>query len=217
MRTTLDQQLLVLHDALLCMGTLVERSIQSAVKALVQRDLQEAQLAIDNDPIIDQMEREIQGHCLMLILRQQPVARDLRLISAVLKMITDLERIGDQASDISGIVKKMGDEPFIKKLVHLPQMADAAIEMLGMSLDAFVRGDVELARAAMPKDDRIDELFEIIRSELIAILKKDGKDAEQAINLLMIAKYFERIGDHAQNIAEWAEFAVTGIYKGESL
>ncbi len=217
MRTTLDQQLLVLHDALLCMGTLVERSIQSTVKALVQRDLQEAQFAIDNDPIIDQMEREIQGHCLMLILRQQPVARDLRLISAVLKMITDLERIGDQAADISGIVLKMGDEPFIKKLVHLPQMADAAIEMLGMSLDSFVRGDVELARAAMPKDDHIDELFETIRKELISILKKDGKDAEQAINLLMIAKYFERIGDHAQNIAEWAEFAVTGIYKGESL
>jgi phosphate transport system protein len=217
MRRSFDQQLQVLHDALLCMGTLVERSIQSAVASLIGRDLREAQFAIDNDPAIDRMENEIEGHCLMLILRHQPVARDLRLIAAVLKMTTDLERIGDQAADISGIVKKMGDEPFIKKLVHLPQMAESALEMLSMSLDAFVRGDAELARAAMPMDDHIDELFETIRKELIEILHKNGKDAEQALNLLMIAKYFERIGDHAQNIAEWAEFAVTGVYKGESL
>ncbi len=217
MRVAFDQQLQVLHDAMLCMGTLVERSIQSAVKGLVERDLHEAQSAIDNDPTIDQMEREIQSHCLMLILRQQPVARDLRMISAVLKMITDLERIGDQAADISAIVLKMGNEPFMKKLVHLPQMAEAAIDMLGMSLDSFVRGDVDLARATMPMDEHIDELFETIRKELVTILNKSGKNAEQAIYLLMIAKYFERIGDHAQNIAEWAEFAVTGVYKGESL
>ena len=217
MRNSLDQQLESLHDAMLCMGTLVERSIQSAVRALVERDLQQAQLAIDNDPTIDLMERKIQSHCLALIMQQQPVARDLRMISAVLKMITDLERIGDQAADISGIVLKIGNEPFIKKLIHLPQMAEAAIEMLGMSLDAFVRGDVELARAAMPMDDRIDELFEIIREELIILINQNPKTAQQAMDLLMIAKYFERIGDHAQNIAEWAEFAVTGIYKGESL
>lgn len=217
MRNILDQQLESLHDALLCMGTMVERSIQSAVKALVNRDLAEAQSAVDADEAIDRMELEIQNHCLSLLLRQQPVARDLRMVSAVLKMITDLERIGDQAADISGIVMHMPDAPPIKKIIHLPQMADACIEMLARSLDSFVRGDVDLARATMAMDDRIDEMFDFIRGELIELIEKDSKNAVQAIDFLMIAKYFERIGDHAQNIAEWAEFAVTGIYKGGSL
>ncbi len=217
MRSILDQQLEALHDALLCMGTLVERSIQSAVKALVERDLKEAQSAVDADDTIDRMELEIQSHCLSLLLRQQPVARDLRMISSVLKMITDLERIGDQAADISGIVLKMPDAPPIKKIIHLPQMAEACIDMLGKSLDAFVRGDIDLARSAWAMDDQIDEMFIFIRGELIELVEQNAKNAEQAIDFLMIAKYFERIGDHAQNIAEWAEFAVTGIYKGDSL
>ena len=217
MRTVLEKQLTMLHDAMLCMGTLVERSIRSAVKALVDKDLLEAQAAIDNDITIDKMEREIQSHCLSLILRQQPVARDLRMISSVLKMITDLERIGDQAADISGIVLTMPNVPPPKKIIHLPQMADACLDMLSKSLDAFVRGDAPLARHAMAMDDRIDDLFDIIRGELIELMEKNPKCAELSIDYLMIAKYFERIGDHAQNIAEWAEFAVTGIYKGEAL
>lgn len=217
MRGVFEQQLQVLHDALLCMGTLVERSIQSAVKALVERDTDEARFAIDNDPTIDQMEREIHGHCLMLILRQQPVAGDLRMISAVLKMITDLERIGDQAADISGIVLRMSKEPPLKKLVHLPQMAEACIDMLGQALDAFVRSDLVLARHVLTMDSRVDELFYTIRGELIALMPTHSQQAEQAFDLFMIAKYFERIGDHAENLAEWVEYALTGTYKGGDL
>ena len=148
-----------------------------------------------------------------LLLHQQPVASDLRLISAALKMITDMERIGDQAGDIAELVTFMAGEPYIKKLEHLPQMAAATQRMLTQAIDAFVRRDLALAQQVMEMDDIVDGLFEEMKSELILLLQKDTANASQCIDFLMIAKYYERIGDHAVNIAEWVEYAITGVHK----
>ena len=214
MRNRFDQQLDMLNERLLEMGSLIERSIEKATQALVRQDVQAANDAIAADHEVDQKEQEIESICLKLLLQQQPVARDLRLISAALKMITDMERIGDQAADISGIVCYIADEPYIKELVHLPKMAEAAIRMVKGSLDAYVRKDVELARKVIGMDDEIDDLFTVIKDELIEQIRTDASAGSQAIDLLMIAKYYERIGDHAQNIAEWVEYALTGKHKG---
>ena len=214
MRNRFDQQLDTLNERLLEMGALIERSIEKATQALARQDVQAANDAIAADREVDQKEQEIESLCLKLLLQQQPVARDLRLISAALKMITDMERIGDQAADISGIVCYISDEPYIKELVHLPQMAEAAIHMVKASLDAFVRKDAELARKVIGMDDEIDDLFTVIKDELIHRIRMDANAGSQAIDLLMIAKYYERIGDHAQNIAEWVEYALTGRHKG---
>ena len=214
MRNRFDQQLDMLNERLLEMGSLIEQSIEKATQALIRQDVQAAKEAIAADHEVDQKEQEIESMCLKLLLQQQPVARDLRLISAALKMITDMERIGDQAADISGIVCYIVGEPYIKELVHLPAMAEAAIRMVKGSLDAYVRKDVELARKVIDMDDEIDDLFTVIKEELIGQIRTDAAAGSQAIDLLMIAKYYERIGDHAQNIAEWVEYALTGRHKG---
>ena len=214
MRNRFDQQLDMLNERLLEMGSLIEQSIEKATQALIRQDVQAAKEAIAADHEVDQKEQEIESMCLKLLLQQQPVARDLRLISAALKMITDMERIGDQAADISGIVCYIAEEPYIKELVHLPAMADAAIRMVKGSLDAYVRKDVELARKVISMDDEIDDLFTVVKDELIERIRMDADAGSQAIDLLMIAKYYERIGDHAQNIAEWVEYALTGRHKG---
>ena len=214
MRNRFDQQLDMLNERLLEMGALIERSIEKATQALVRQDVQAANDAIVADHEVDRKEQEIESLCLKLLLQQQPVAKDLRLISAALKMITDMERIGDQAADISGIVCYIADEPYIKELVHLPKMAEAAIRMVKGSLDAFVRKDIALAGKVIDMDDEIDDLFTVIRDELIEQIRTDANAGSQAIDLLMIAKYYERIGDHAQNIAEWVEYALTGRHKG---
>ena len=217
MRSMFDEQLNLLNHELLEMGSMIEQSIQSATQALIDQDVAAARAAIESDARVDQQERDIEALCLKLLLQQQPVARDLRLISAALKMITDMERIGDQAADIAGIVIYLADAPYMKKLEHLPQMAAAAIRMVTGSLDAYVNKDVELARSVMEMDDIIDDLFDVVKEELISLIRKDASNGSQAIDLLMIAKYFERIGDHAQNIAEWVEYAITGKHKGEYL
>ena len=217
MRNRFDEQLSLLNRELMEMGTLIEQSIRSAAQALIERSITSADSAIAFDKQVDQKERDIESLCLKLLLQQQPVARDLRLISAALKMITDMERIGDQAADISGIVIYLSDEPLVKNPQHLTQMAEAAIRMVTGSLDAYVNKDLELAREVMQMDDVIDELFDTIKNELIELIRSDADNGSQAIDLMMIAKYFERIGDHAQNIAEWVEYAITGKHKGEFL
>ncbi|MGN1006117.1 MAG: phosphate signaling complex protein PhoU [Aristaeellaceae bacterium] len=217
MRVRFDEQLSLLNRELLEMGSLIEQSIRSATQALIRQDVEAANAAIASDHEVDQKEREIEALCLKLLLQQQPVARDLRQISAALKMITDMERIGDQAADISGIVIYLAGAPYLKKLEHLPQMAEAAIRMVTGSLDAYVNKDLELARRVMEMDDIIDDLFDVVKNELIGLIRKNADNGSQAIDLLMIAKYFERIGDHAQNIAEWVEYAITGKHKGEYL
>ena len=214
MRNRFDEQLSLLNHELLEMGALVESAIRSATTALVNQDVEAALASIAADKDVDQAERDIESLCLKLLLQQQPVARDLRLISSALKMITDMERIGDQASDISEIVIYLSSEPYIKQLEHLPMMAEKAIRMVTAALDAYVRKDVKLAQEVMEMDDEIDSLFTTVKDELITLIRGDAAAGSQAIDLLMIAKYYERIGDHAQNIAEWVEYALTGRHKG---
>ena len=216
-RNKFDEQLQRLHAEMMAMGGMIERGIRAAGDLLQTRDLDRARDLISRDDEVDRKEREIEALCLRLILMQQPVARDLRVISAALKMITDMERIGDQASDISGIVIYLAGKPYIKSLEHLPQMAEASIRMVTGSLDAFINKDLALARDIIAMDDIIDDLFDTIKAELIDLIRHDPDNGEQAIDLLMIAKYFERIGDHAQNIAEWAEYSITGVHKGAEL
>ena len=213
-RNRFDEQLHTLNHELLEMGALIERAIRSATDALVKQDVEAALQAIAADKEVDQAERDIESLCLKLLLQQQPVARDLRLISSALKMITDMERIGDQASDIAELVIYLSKEPYRKELKHLPQMAENAIRMVTGALDAYVRKDVVLAQEVMGMDDAIDALFVTVKDELIALIRNDAAAGSQAIDLLMIAKYYERIGDHAQNIAEWVEYALTGRHKG---
>ncbi len=214
MRNRFDEQLHTLNHELLEMGALIESAIRNATTALVNQDVEAALQAIAADKEVDQAERDIESLCLKLLLQQQPVARDLRLISSALKMITDMERIGDQASDIAELVIYLSKEPYIKSLEHLPQMAENAIRMVTGALDAYVRKDVTLAQEVMAMDDAIDDLFLTVKEELIMLIRSDAAAGSQAIDLLMIAKYYERIGDHAQNIAEWVEYALTGRHKG---
>jgi len=216
-RIKFEEQLNLLNKELLEMSALIENAIQSASYALIHQDTAYAEKAINFDSQVDQKERDIETLCIKLLLQQQPVARDLRQISAVLKMITDLERIGDQAADISNIVIHLVGTSYIKPIEHLPQMADAAIRMVSGSIDAYINKDLALVREIIDMDDIIDDLFDIIKSELIVLIRDNAQNGEQAIDLLMIAKYFERIGDHAQNIAEWVEYSITGQHKGKFL
>lgn len=213
MRSRFDEQLSVLHNSLVEMGALIERGITKATKALVEHDVSLAKEVMDTDNIIDEKEKNIESQCLKLLLSQQPVARDLRQISSALKMITDMERIGDQAADISELCIYLADQTYIKKLEHIPQMAEATIKMVTDSIDAYVKKDLDLAEAVIEYDDVVDELYVLIKSELIALVHEDVQKGEQAFDLMQIAKYYERIGDHAVNIAEWVIFSITGKHK----
>lgn len=211
MRNRFDEQLKQLNEELNEMGALCESAIASAAKALMTGDKSLAARAIAVDEEIDQQEREIENLCLKLLLQQQPVAKDLRQISSALKMITDMERIGDQAADISEIIS-MSDIKASDKTIHIGEMAKATIKMVMDSVDAFVKRDLESAKAVVEYDDVVDGLFDTVKRELIAIIASGHADAEYAVDLLMIAKYFERIGDHATNIAEWVQFSITGVH-----
>jgi len=213
MRTKFEEQLIQLNDALIDMGKFVEKAIADTIKALIEQDVELAEKIIASDDEIDGKEKEIESMCLKIIMQQHPVARDLRLISAVIKIITDLERIGDHATDISEITLLLADKKYIKKLEHISQMAEATMKMLSESIDAFVRKDIELANAVIAYDDYVDNLFEMVKKDLIELIKEKADTGDQAIDLVMIAKYFERIGDHATNVAEWIVFALTGVYK----
>ena len=215
MRIQLDEQLQKLNAALIEMGATVEYAIEHASKALVDRDVNLAREVIQFEKKTDEMDREIESLCLRLLLQQQPVARDLRLISAALKMITDMERIGDQAADIAEIVVMLKGAPYIERLEHIPEMAKEAIWMVKTSIDAFVSRDLALAERVIAHDDVVDKLFVHIREELIALIEQRVDAGGQALDLLMIAKYLERIGDHAVNIAEWVAFSITGVHRGD--
>jgi len=217
MRKRFDEQLNDMNNSLIQMGAFIENAIALATKALVEQDQTLAKKAIECDNEINDMEKHIESQCLKLILHQQPIASDLRLISTALKMITDMERIGDHASDISEITLLLSDAVYIKKLEHIPQMAQATIKMVSDSIDAYVNKDLELANAVIKYDDVVDELFCAVKEDLIALIHEDVKNGEQAMDLLMIAKYFERIGDHAVNIAEWVIFSITGEHKNKKI
>lgn len=213
MRNRFDTQLEELNTELIQMGSLIEAAITNAVKALIDQDKEQAKKAIQEDLEVDQKEQEIENLCLKLLLQQQPVARDLRIISAALKMITDMERIGDQAADISEIAIFLSDTPYVTKLVKIPLMAEETVKMVTGSIDAFVRKDLDMAKAVVEADDVVDDLFLQVKNNLITLIHDDANNGSQALDLLMVAKYLERIGDHAVNIAEWVIFSITGIHK----
>ena len=213
MRNRFDRQLSTLNDELIEMGSMIEKSIETAIKALVNQDVDLARHAIEADEEIDRQERIIEDLCLKLLLQQQPVAKDLRLISSALKMITDMERIGDHASDISEITIALADQPYIKKLEHIQQMAKETMIMLVGSIEAFVDKDLEKANEVIKRADVVDDLFDKVKKELIQMIHENADKGEQAADLLMVAKYMERIGDHATNISEWVIFSITGEHK----
>ncbi len=212
MRNVFDNQLDELNNNLILMGALCETAIAGAVKALMTYDLPLAESTIHSEKQIDIKEREIESLCLKLLLQQQPVAKDLRFISSALKMITDMERIGDQASDIAEIVTYI-DLSESRNKVRISDMSEAVIKMVTQSIDAFVRRDLELANAVIEYDDAVDTLFMSIKNDLIDLISSDIIYGGQALDILMIAKYLERIGDHAANIAEWVVFAIAGTHK----
>lgn len=210
MRSKFDQELERLNEELIEMGNLIESRIEAAVSALVNQDVELATRVANGDKEVNDKEREIEDLCLKLILQQQPVAKDLRLISSALKMITDMERIGDQAADISELTIRMANEKYFKELIDIPQMAEATIYMVRESINAFVNRDVDKAAEIIYYDDKVDKLFDMVKNELIEYIRDQKYSSEQSVDFILIAKYFERIGDHAQNIAEWVYYAITG-------
>ena len=214
MRSRFDEQLAILNRELIEMGALCEEAIALAAKALTDKDKTMAAKVAAMDAEIDQKERNIESMCLKLLLQQQPVARDLRQISAALKMITDMERIGDQAEDISEIVITL-DGRYAENSALLKGMAESTIQMVTESVDAYVKRDTALAHKVSEMDDIVDDYFDQVKAELISKIAGEPADGEYALDLLMIAKYLERIGDHAVNIAEWVIFSVTGKHGEE--
>ena len=212
MRERFEQQLQLLNQALTKMGSLCEQIITLAAQALTDWDENLAKKVAEVDSEIDKMERSIEGTCLRLLLQQQPVATDLRVISAALKMITDMERIGDQAEDIAEIITFLKGRAAAES-VQIREMARETITMVTGSVDAYVRQDLELAQAVLNHDDIVDAYFDRVKKNLIDMIAKNPEDGEFGLDRLMIAKYFERIGDHATNIAEWVVFSVTGVHK----
>ena len=211
MRSRFDQQLALLNQEMIEMGALCEEAIATAAKALAEgsRELAAKVAPLERD--IDQKERDIEGRCLKLLLQQQPVARDLRQISAALKMVTDMERIGDQAEDIAEIAVHL--EGCASECGHIREMAENTIRMVTESVDAYVKRDVTLAQSVIAYDDVVDECFDREKKRLMELIVREPEEGGCALDLLMVAKYFERIGDHAANIAEWVIFSVTGVHK----
>ena len=216
-RKTFEASLEDLNVELIKMGATVETAINSAIIAFKNHDEKLAKEVVDQDRIIDDMEKDIESKCLSLILRQQPVACDLRVVFTALKMVTDMERIGDQAADIAELVMDFTGELGYTSIEHIPAMAEVAVSMVHGAIAAFVNHDVEAAREIIKKDDVVDELFEKVKQDVSKSLQANAKNSDMDINFLMIAKYLERIGDHAENICEWIEFSETGEYKNGRL
>ena len=217
MRSRLDEQLKQLNDALIEMGAIVQTAIANADTALIEQDVALAQQIAASDDEIDNKEKEIESLCLKILLQQHPVAQDLRFVSSVMKIITDLERIGDHATDISELAILLADERNLGKLERITEMAVVTMKMVTDSIEAFVRKDVELAHDVIARDDRVDNLFDTVKADLIDLIKSSSNRESQAIDLIMVAKYYERIGDHATNIAEWVVFSITGTHKDSQI
>jgi len=209
-RQLFEKELAAMHSEIVRMGVAVENSIAQAVTALIEQDSVLAQKVIDQDDIIDAMELEIERMCLEIIARQQPVARDLRDVTSALKLITDLERIADHASDISERILVLATRKRVMVHHDLITMAEISKEMIRGALDAYVTRNIELAEKIIKQDDRVDELFLKLKEELIHLMSVDSENIEQYVELIMICKYFERIADHSQNVAEWVIFYVKG-------
>ncbi len=208
MRNKFNIQLEKLHDEIILMGTMCERAITLAVEAFFDKNQESIETAIQLEKEIDDKEKEIERACLKLLLHQQPVASDLRIVSASLKMITDIERIGDQARDIAHLASYQSDDN--KPSPTVSKMAQEVVYMVNRAIESFVKNDTELAESVIAYDDIVDKLFKKVRTDIITEIKEESISGEKAIDILMVAKYLERIADHATNIAEWVEFLVTG-------
>ncbi|MCD8089136.1 MAG: phosphate signaling complex protein PhoU [Clostridiales bacterium] len=212
-RQTFETELQDLKIELVKMAGIVEEQINNSMEAFKKKDDKLARDVIEKDRTVDDMEKSVESKCLSLLLKQQPVARDLRDVSTALKMVTDLERIGDQAADIADLVRHIEGEHIFSIVKHIPPMAELSVEMVHNSIVAFVSEDMTLAKDTIKQDDKVDELFCEVKKEVVEILKSDPEKSDAGINFLMIAKYLERIGDHAENICDWIEFSETGDYK----
>ena len=211
MRTKFDQQLEELNLELIKMGALCERAIRRAADQLLNEKENEPQAVERIEDEINHKERDIENLCMKLLLQQQPVAKDLRMISSALKMISDMERIGDQAQDIADMSRFVKVQEIAHRM-NIGKMAEATIKMVTESIDSFVKKDLDSAAAVVKYDDVVDDLFLKVKTELPKLLQQDPQNAEYYIDLIMVAKYFERIGDHAENIAQWVEYSITGTH-----
>lgn len=210
MREYFDLELANLNNQLVGMGTLVEGAIKNAVEIIANNSKELLDKAREQEELINTSERKIQNHCIRLLLHQAPVAHDLREVSSALKIITDLERIGDQAIDIAEISQYIKSRNNVVNVTHIDEMASEASKMVTLAVDAFVKKDFDLAKTVSKRDDVIDELFNKVKEETVDIIRRDKALGAEAIDLMLIAKYLERIGDHAVNIAEWIAFSITG-------
>lgn len=212
-RVNYEHELNLLNDDIKEMGRMVETSIEQCFIAFEDQDFEKAEDIIKGDRTINDLERSIEARCLSIILRQQPVAGDLRVVSSALKVVTDLERIGDHASDIAELILRIKGEHVYHVVRHIPAMATAAREMVRSSIEAFITQDLETAKQVEKQDDVVDELFGKVKDDVVDLLKQSTEHIDQCIDLLMVAKYLERIGDHAVNVCEWTEFSKTGALK----
>lgn len=216
-RQSFESDLELLNLEMIKMSAMAEHAIENAITAFKNKDEKLANAIIAGDRDINDAEKQIEAKCLSLILRQQPVARDLRSVSTALKMVTDIERIGDHAADIAEIVLTMKGEDIFEMVEHIPAMAKVAIEMVHNAVAAFVNQDLSLVKSVTEEDDVMDELFDKTKNEVVEILKRGDDYMDLGVNFIMIAKYFERIGDHAVNICEWVEFGMTGEYQNKRI
>ena len=212
-RNRFEKELETLNLDIIKMGSMVEKAIDDSIKSLMEQNIELAKTVIEGEKLNDMMEKKIESEALKLLLRQQPVAGDLRAITTALKIVSDMERIGDQARDICEIVLHFFQQDYRPKLVKIPQMAEITKQMVKLCVDSFVNQNMEMAQEVINMDDKIDDLFEKVKEDMIQLIKKDSVNADAAIYLMMVAKYFEKIGDHAENIAEWVQFCKTGEHK----
>ena len=212
-RKIFEDELAELKKQLVEMCRLTEQMISDAITALVNKDRELGKSIGVMDKRVDEYEMAIEKRCMRILLKQQPVAKDFREVSTALKMITDIERFGDQAADIGELVYSMPGEKYIKELTHTKAMGNLAVKMVRESVNSFINNDEKLADEVIALDDKMDELFDTVKTELIELIKKDGNNGDQGIELMMVAKYLERIGDHAVNVAEWTKYNETGVHQ----
>lgn len=212
-RTYFDKELEALHIDVIKMGSMIEEAISNAIKGLVSGDKDVCLQVVDGDKNVDEMEKQIETKCLRILWHDQPVAKDLRAVSTAIKMITDMERIGDQAQDIADIALRLHAHSIEQISASIPKMAQEAVKMVHNSINAFVDGDLTLAKSTIDRDDVVDGMFDSIKQELIELIRNNSAFADGVIDALMIIKYLERIADHAVNICEWVEFYQTGVRK----
>lgn len=213
-RVQFEAELNEMKDELVAMCRLTADMIANATTALVNFDRELGRSIGESDKKVDEYEMDIEKRCMRILIRRQPVARDFRVVSTALKMITDIERFGDQASDIGDLVYTMPGDTYIKKLTHLSAMGKLAVKMVRESVNSFIRNDEQLADEVIALDDAMDDMFIAVKDDLIELIRQDGeKNGDQAITLMMVAKYLERIGDHAVNVAEWTKYNETGVHQ----